>query len=79
MSSRGAVRKRPSTAARKAASVLPDPVGAAMSVWRPSRIRGQPSRCGAVGSPRRAPNQEATAGWNTAKESLADTGAPSER
>ena len=33
---------RSSSAVRKAASVLPEPVGAAMSVWRPSRIDAQP-------------------------------------
>ncbi len=36
-------------AERKAARVLPEPVGAAISVCRPSRIAGQPSRCGGVG------------------------------
>ena len=49
-------------AARKAASVLPDPVGAAISVWRPAWIAGQAARCGAVGSAKLRPNQPATAG-----------------
>ncbi len=34
---------------RKAASVLPDPVGAAISVCRPAAISPQPWACGAVG------------------------------
>ncbi len=42
---------------KKAASVFPDPVGAAMRVLRPARMDGQPSRCGAVGSPNRSENQ----------------------
>src|SRR5262245_7445800 len=51
-------------AERKAASVLPEPVGAAIRVWRPSRMAGQPSRCGSVGSPKRPANHSRTAGWN---------------
>ena len=50
-------------AERNAASVLPDPVGAAIRVWRPSRMSGHPSSCGAVGSPSRLLNQVRTAGW----------------
>jgi hypothetical protein len=46
-----------SIAERNAASVLPEPVGAAISVFFPWRIGGQPSRCGAVGSPRCVANQ----------------------
>ena len=38
-------------ALRKAASVLPEPVGAAMSVCRPSAIASQPRSCAAVGAP----------------------------
>ena len=34
---------------------------AAMSAWCPARIAGQPSRCGAVGSPRFASNHSRTA------------------
>src|SRR5688500_19815674 len=56
-----------SIAERNAASVFPEPVGAAMSVFFPSRIGGQPSRCGAVGSPRCAANQFRTAGWKGAR------------
>ncbi len=50
-------------AARNAASVLPEPVGAAISVCRPAWISGQARACGSVGRPKRFSNQEATAGW----------------
>ena len=40
-------RTRSSIAARKAASVLPEPVGAAISVCRPAWIAGQASACAA--------------------------------
>ena len=52
-----------SIAARKAASVLPDPVGAASSACEPLRIAGQACACTGVGSPRSLRNQRATAGW----------------
>ena len=52
-------------AARKAASVLPDPVGAAMRVWRPALIAGHASACAAVGPAKVSANQLATAGWNS--------------
>ena len=55
---------RSSSAVRNAASVLPDPVGAAISVWRPSRIDAQPRCWAAVGSPSASANQRAVAGWN---------------
>ena len=38
-------------AVRNAASVLPEPVGAAMSVCRPAAIDSQPRSCAEVGSP----------------------------
>src|ERR1700726_4043357 len=57
-------RTRSSIAARKAASVLPDPVGAAMSVWRPALIAGHASACAGVGEAKVSANQLATAGWN---------------
>jgi hypothetical protein len=47
---------------RKAARVLPEPVGAAMRVFRPEAISRQPSAWGAVGSPNRSANQPATRG-----------------
>src|ERR1700730_6783021 len=57
-------RTRLSIAARKAASVLPDPVGAAMRVWRPALIAGHASACAGVGEAKLSLNQFATAGWN---------------
>src|ERR1700729_2582128 len=58
-------RTKSSIAARKAASVLPDPVGAAMRVWRPALIAGQASACAGVGEAKLSANQFATAGWNS--------------
>ena len=52
-----------SSAVRNAASVLPDPVGAAISVWRPSRIAAQPSVCAHVGAPSVSRKHRAVAGW----------------
>jgi hypothetical protein len=57
-------RTRSSIAARKAASVLPDPVGAAMRVWRPALIAGHASACAGVGEAKLSANQLTTAGWN---------------
>src|SRR5207245_4182729 len=48
--------------ARNAASVLPEPVGAEISVVRPARMCGQPSSCGSVGVPNLLMNQSATSG-----------------
>jgi hypothetical protein len=58
---------------RKAASVLPVPVGAAISVSRPRAMVGQPCSWGSVG-PRgkRRSNQARTAGWKTERASMAD-------
>ena len=55
-------RARESIAARKAARVLPEPVGAAMSVSRPARISAQPRACAGVGAPNAFVNQAETAG-----------------
>jgi hypothetical protein len=52
---------------RNAASVLPVPVGAAISVWWPERIFGQPRACGPEGSPMHSLNQAEIAGWNGVK------------
>ena len=41
---------------RKAVSVLPDPVGAAISVCRPSAMAGQPAAWASVGASNRLPN-----------------------
>src|SRR5947199_8342476 len=53
-------------AERKAASVLPEPVGAAISAWRRSVVWSQARVCTSVGAPKRAWNQPATAGWKSA-------------
>ncbi len=56
-------RTSASMAARKAASVFPDPVGAAISVERPSRREGQASLWASVGPPGNRPrNHDATTG-----------------
>ncbi len=57
-----ASRNSSSIAWRKAASVFPEPVGAAISVSRPERIASQPRTWGTVGAPNRSANQLATAG-----------------
>src|SRR5262245_40222627 len=50
---------------RKAASVLPDPVGAAMRTSRPAAIRGQPSTWAGTGpSGNLRANHCWTSGWN---------------
>src|ERR1017187_4192725 len=50
---------------RNPASVLPEPVGAAISVFLPAAISGQPSVWAGVGpSGNRRSNQARTAGWN---------------
>src|SRR5271157_4041598 len=67
-SRRGILQSR-SSAARNAASVLPDPVGATISVFRPAAMAGQPSRCAGVGSPSASRNQAATGGKNRARTS----------
>src|SRR4051794_35188094 len=54
-----------SIAARNAASVLPEPVGAAIRTFFPSLIAGQASACAGVGAPKLRANQSATAGWNS--------------
>src|SRR6266404_1013805 len=50
-------------AERNAANVLPDPVGAAMSVCLRLLIEGHACSCGGVGSLNCLANQFATAGW----------------
>src|SRR5947209_20343102 len=57
---------------RKAARVLPDPVGAEIRVVRPARICGQPCSCGSVGVPNFWTNHSATRGWAQASESGRD-------
>src|SRR5918995_948889 len=58
-------RYRRSMHTRNAASVLPEPVGAAMSVLLLAAISRQPRAWGSVGpSGKRRPNHVRTAGWN---------------
>ena len=53
-------------AMRNPARVLPDPVGAAISVSCPEAMAGHPWACASVGPPgNRCWNQAATAGWNS--------------
>ncbi len=56
-------RTSASIAAMNAVSVLPDPVGAATSVFRPDAIAGHASACASVGAGKAPANQAATAGW----------------
>src|SRR6266446_3688359 len=51
------VEPRRSIAARNAASVLPDPVGASSSVWSPAAMAGQPWAWAPVGAWKLASNQ----------------------
>ncbi len=53
-----------SIADKNAASVLPLPVGAQISVCSPATMGGQPPVWAAVGSGNDAPNQARTAGEN---------------
>src|SRR4029079_12324866 len=54
-------------AVRNAARVLPEPVGAAISVCRPSAIDSQPRNCADVGSPTSVVNHRRTRGWKPSK------------
>ena len=60
-SGNGAVTMR-SMLHKNAASVLPEPVGAQISVWAPSAIAGQPCDWAGVGSGNDDENQALTAG-----------------
>src|SRR6478752_5067199 len=57
----GSVTRR-SIAQRKAARVLPEPVGARISVWSPAAIAGQPLVWASVGAPNVVSNHSRTAG-----------------
>ena len=60
--------------ARNAESVLPDPVGAEISVVRPARMCGQPCSCGSVGVAKRRTNHSATSGWAQARDAGTSSG-----
>src|SRR5258708_12727706 len=53
---------------RKAARVLPLPVGAAMSTWRPEATSCQPRSCTCVGPSNELRNQSRVAGANRSRE-----------
>src|SRR5213593_706619 len=59
-----------SMAARNAASVFPDPVGASTSADSPAAIAGQASSCARVGDANVASNQARVAGWKVASGSV---------
>src|SRR6516164_1313141 len=59
---------------RKAARVLPVPVGARIRALSPRAITGQPRRCGAVGSSKTARNHSFVTGWKHEKGSDSETG-----
>ena len=59
----GGVNINRSMAVRKAASVLPEPVGASSSVEWPSRMGGQPSAWARVGAAKEASNQARRGSW----------------
>src|SRR5579863_107642 len=61
-SPRSAFRTSASMQTRNAASVLPEPVGAAISVAFRSTIDGHPASCGSVGVPNRPTNHSCTIG-----------------
>src|SRR5438309_1864346 len=63
-----ALRTRRSMHARKAASVLPEPVGAEIRVVRPLRMCGHPCSCGSVGVPKRRTNHSCTTEWAQERE-----------
>jgi len=52
---------------RNAVSVLPEPVGAQISVCSPPTMRGHPWTCGGVGSGNDAANHSRTAGENASR------------
>src|SRR6266404_1685272 len=58
-----ALRTKRSMQIKKAASVLPEPVGAEISVVFPARMWGQPSCWGSVGVAKRLTNQSRTSEW----------------
>src|SRR5689334_18546025 len=63
-------RTRASIAARNAASVLPEPVGAATSACRPALMAGHASSCAGVGAAKADANQARIAGWKSSSAPL---------
>ena len=62
-----AARRSLSMQTRKAARVLPEPVGAEIRVGSPRRIAGQPAVCGSVAEPNFARNHSCTTGCAQAR------------
>src|SRR5437868_1696293 len=62
-----ALRTSRSMQAKNAARVLPEPVGAEISVLRPETMWGHPSSWGSVGVPKQRTNQSRTSGCAQAK------------
>jgi hypothetical protein len=53
-----------------AASVLPEPVGAAISTLRPALMSGHASACAGVDTLKCSSNHAVTEGWNNVLESM---------
>src|SRR5438128_135949 len=68
-----AFQTRSSIAERKAESVLPEPVGAAISVCSPRLMAGQARACGSVGAENLFRNQSRTAGWKYSSSFINDS------
>ena len=66
---RGPRRTKSLIAERKAASVLPEPVGAAIRALRCCEVTAQARDCASVGAGKRLRNQPATAGWKPERAS----------
>ena len=54
---------------RKAANVLPEPVGDKINVLSPEEMAGQPDACGGVGATNDVSNQARTEGANRSRTS----------
>ena len=72
-----ASRARASSASRNAASVLPDPVGAASSTFSPRRMAGQARAWAPVAGPSVSAPQPAIVGWKAVSASAAAMARPS--
>src|SRR5437016_5962620 len=75
----GAENMRRSIAARNAASVFPDPVGARTRALSPAAIAGHASSCARVGAANVASNHARVAGLKVASGSLPTTRMPGVR
>ena len=71
MPSRSGSRASRSIPQRNAASVLPEPVGAQISVLAPVAIAGQPAACAGVGPSKERSNQARVRSLNAARGSVA--------